>query len=150
MQREFIVTRTLLVLGALALGLTIVLQGNQPIRQPGPGASLDTSSPQRPDAPSWEEELLQPDIQALWLERRLLLESLSQRYCGETDDARREALRREMEHIIEISERDVNELRLRNARRDSNEELVAWLEHAREQLPTESTDIKIGDRTTRP
>lgn len=133
MQKEFIVTRMLLILGALALLLTIVLQEDRPAREPG--ATAAGLSPARPDSPSWEEELLAPDIQSLWLERRLLLDDLSRRYREETDDVRREALRREMERVIEVSERDVQDLRLRNARRTGNEALVAWLERARASLP---------------
>jgi len=144
MQRDFIVTRVLLVLGVLALVLSIVLRDDRPAV--APGAATAEPSPARPDSPSWEEELLAPDIQSLRLERRLLLDDLSRRYREETADTHRAALRRRMERVIEVSERDVIELRLDNARQSGNEALVAWLERARADLPAQAPAADGVDR----
>ncbi len=146
MQMEFIVTRTVLATGALAIGLTVVLQGERLIRHQETIPLIDAPAQDRPEGTSWQEELLASDIQTMWRERRLLLEDLSRRYRNETDDLRRAAFRREMEHVIKISEREIYELRLRNARRAGNESLAIWLEHARKHLPVKSPNVEAEDR----
>lgn len=141
MRRDFVVTRVVLGVAVLSLALAMVLGADRS----EPSATL-ASQAGRPDGPSWSDELRAPEIRSLWLERRRLLDDLSRRYREATDDARRESLRREMERLIEISERDVYDLRLRNARRDGHEALAAWLERARSRLP--EAEPAPGDAST--
>jgi hypothetical protein len=149
MLRDFVVTRYLLVLGAVALLLLVAIRSEDPEQTRGADLVVDAArsdQSDRPEGPTWEEELLAPDIQALWLERRLLLDDLSNRYLAEIDQARRESLRHEMEHIIERSEREVYDLRVQNARRSGNDALVTWLERARDRLPENPPDAETTGR----
>jgi len=146
MPREFVLTRSLFVLGAVALAVAAFLGSGGSDPSPEPVGGVTVTIPERPDGPTWEEELLAPEIQALWMERRLLLESLSRRYRDEHRGPERDSLRREMERLISLSERDVNDLRVRNARRDGHDALAAWLERARERLPAESSVAEGADR----
>ena len=135
MRREFVVTRTLLGLSVPVIALLVVLGADRS----EPPVFVETDG--GPVAgPGWKTELRAPEIQALWLERRARLDDLSRRYLHETDADRRGALRREMERLIEVSERDVYDLRLRNARRDGHGALAAWLEEARRRLPGAGSD----------
>jgi hypothetical protein len=121
-QREFVATRTLLGFTGLVLAIGVVLSflGDRPVKSPGP-VPLDESPSPAPvvnmEELSWEEELLSPEIQALWRERRLLLGDLSRRYREEADSARSAIIRRDMERVIALAEREVHDLCLRNARR---------------------------------
>ncbi|MCK4306190.1 MAG: hypothetical protein KAY24_18260 [Candidatus Eisenbacteria sp.] len=120
MHREFVVTRTLLGFTGLVLAIWVVWSflGDRPMKSPGPGPADESPSPPpivNMGALSWEEELLSPEIQALWRERRLLLADLSRRYREEADSARSAIIRRDMERVIALAEREVNDLR--NARR---------------------------------
>lgn len=130
MRRDFVVTRTLLGLAVPVIALVVVLgaERSEPPRFVETNGGAEAG-------PGWETELRAPEIQALWLERRARLDELSRRYLEETDADRRGDLRREMERLIEVSERDVYDLRLRNARRDGHDALADWLERARARLP---------------
>lgn len=146
MLKEFVVTRSLLVLGALALLLSMALRGDQQRPAPDPYVDFPPPSPELSPGANWEEELLAEDIQALWLERRQQLDTLSRHYRSEADGPSREVLRREMERIIEVSEREVYDLRLQNARNAGNEALVTWLERARGRLTRAGPDPTVAER----
>ena len=156
MHRDFRLTRGVLVLAAVAglvwFGIAVLL----PVTPRGAGApdvpelpSLPLDEPAQaqadqahavaPTLPSWEQELLDPEIQALWQQRRQQLDRLSRAYLAEPDSARAAALRRDMQNLIDHSLREVYELRLAHARRDGHHALARRLERALADLPPLAT-----------
>lgn len=121
-QREFVATRMLFGFTGVVLAIWALISfvGDRSPEAPlsdTRDAVLTRPHPDSPAEPSWEEELQAAEIQAIWRERRLLLADLSHRYREEPDSARAAIIRREMDSVIVLSERDVYHLRLRNARR---------------------------------
>jgi hypothetical protein len=105
MRRDFMMTRILLVLGAVVLGLIWLLRSD-------PSPQIQESPPtQATLTPTWEEQLSTPEILSLWSDRRLHLDRLSRAYLDEPDSSTREALRRELERLIDESEKEINALR---------------------------------------
>ena len=144
MRRDFFATRVLLGIAAVMLviwGLTSFSDGywmdkheTTPVKQQlSISPAIDEA-----DEPGWEEELLAPDIQAFWLERRQLLAGLSERYRTETDSSRSRVIRRDMERLIRSSERDVYAMRLQNARCAGHDALAGRLELVLAQLNEKS------------
>jgi len=111
MRRDFLITRIFLVLVAVVLGLALLLQLLPTPKKPVPTRDQERPPSQASIAPSWEEQLSSPEIKSFWQERRLQLDSLSQAYLDEPDSSRREALRRELERLIEESELEITALR---------------------------------------
>ncbi len=116
MNREFIATRVLFGSTGVALAVwaLVSILGPEPSEAPKPDAPDGMADDQRADSllrSSWEEELLAPEIQDLWRERRLLLAEVSRRYREETDPGRAVLIRRSMDSLIAVAERDVNDLR---------------------------------------
>ena len=112
MRREFIITRILLVLGALAYGLAFFLV--EPDPAPGsrePAQVQESPRPHDSSTLSWEEQLSSPEIQSFWQERRLILDHLSHAYLDEPDSSRRQALRQELERLIQESADEITALR---------------------------------------
>ncbi len=141
MRHDFLVTRWVLVLAALVATawLAVSLLSDGPPRggesAPAPSPPAPVAADPAPRLDDRETELLAPDIQALWRERRRRLDELSRRYRAATDAAAAEALRCSMETLIARSEREVHELRLAHARRAGQDELVRRLERALVDLP---------------
>lgn len=111
MRRDFMLTRMLLVLMAVVLGLALLMQLLPAPDRPVSPKDQESPPQQASLTPSWEEQLSAPDIQSLWNDRRLHLDRLSRAYLDEPDSTRREALRRELERLIDESEREINTLR---------------------------------------
>jgi hypothetical protein len=141
MLRDFIVTRIVLgiVVVVVAAWTVMSLVDGLTMQEPGPTPISQRLSlpPVLSDSgvPYWEEELLAPEIQEFWRERRLLLAELSEQYRAESDSYRTIALRREIEALIQQSERDVYALRLKNARHAGYGGLADRLEWILDELP---------------
>ncbi|MEZ4388080.1 MAG: hypothetical protein R3D98_10990 [Candidatus Krumholzibacteriia bacterium] len=142
MRQDFLLTRWVLILAALAGA--VWWASSLGTRRDAVTAAVDHSPPAptaaaaMPAAPAsadWDQALLAPEIQALWRERRGRLDRLSRAYRTEPDSARAAELRRQMEALIARSVREVYELRLAHARRDSQPELARRLERALADLP---------------
>lgn len=143
MRRDFVLTRAVLALAALVglawLGASL-LAPDQPVGDLT-GVAYATSTA-LPTLPTWEQELMAPEIQSLWRQRRGELDDLSRAYLAEPDSARARALRQDMQHLIDRSLREVLELRLAHARRDGHGELARRLERALADLPPLPSDTQ--------
>lgn len=134
MRQEFLVTRWVVVLVVLA-GAVWWLTSEDPVSA---GSSPTTHSPlaevaadaivAAPATASWEAALQSPEIQALWRDRRRRLDTMSRVYRQTSDPQLAAALRCSMEALIQSSVREVYQLRLVQARRDGDQDLVDRLE----------------------
>jgi hypothetical protein len=148
-HRDFRLTRGVLVLAAVAGLVWFGISVLEPVTPRGAGApdvpqlpSLPLDEPAQaaaPTLPTWEQELLDPEIQALWQQRRQQLDRLSRVYLAEPDSARAAALRRDMQNLIDHTLREVYELRLAHARRDGHHALARRLERVLADLPPSTT-----------
>lgn len=140
LRGDFVLTRAVLALAALVglAWLGVSLLASDP-RAGEPAGVAQGASTALPTLPTWEQELMAPEIQSLWRQRRGELDDLSRAYRAEADSARARALRRDMQHLIDRSLREVLELRLAHARRDGHGELARRLERALADLPPDTT-----------
>lgn len=113
MPREFMITKILMVLGALVYGLAFLIVPDEAPDSPEPVQVQEIPQSHATLSPTWQEQLSSPEIKSYWQERRLLLAGLSEAYRDEPDSTRRETLRRELVRLIEESEQVITELRHR-------------------------------------
>ena len=141
MLGNFKVTRwvmTLAVLvGAVWLLVTEISSPETPphVAPPPPVFVAAAGLPTAPTTASWASALGNPEIQALWRDRRRQLDGLSRAYLQTSDADLAEVLRCSMQHLIDRSVRDVYGLRLSQARREGRDDLVRRLEHDLAELP---------------